>query len=373
MNIYGKIISYHEKILEENRKMIMLLEQEQKEIGGYGKRYEELKPFRAALGMLADGNLESDDLSPKITVMDNGHVLDHHVLGYLAPMEFKRVGFGNIYRNPLEQMMLLNEQLVGRGIRFIYVPLPCKLALYPEIAKAASLIPNDGLVIPQWRNLLYQLSLSGLEIVDCYNALQKAKGERCVFSRNHHISPYGAEIIAYEISKYLKQTIMFDESASGAVFTKGQQTVEDYVLQVSGDYSSPKLDRETFEINCISMEANNNKCIYIGNEIETEICIIGDCNLQSYQHKGCDITAKLSYDLKYPIYYGGRYLPFARVDSIEKMPKSLLEKKKVLIYVGFVSASFVRAYRNGDVWSRELIPEEVFDGERNIYTAGGSG
>lgn len=360
MNTYGKIISCHDSVRKESEKLIQKFEEEQC-IKSYEQRYSALQSLRTILNKFADGNLESDSLKPKITILDNGHVLDHHILGYLAPMEFKRIGFGNIYRTPTEQLGLLNSCLKERGIRFIYVSLPCKLAIYPEVTGMALDIPDDRIIIPQWRKQLYKLSLSGVEIIDCYDEFQKVRMQGDLYSKNHHISPYGAQVVARKISDYLRQTTLFSEDVPKCTFTSTETEIEDYVLRISGDYSSEKLGKQKFAAQCVSVSINGRSNIYAGDEVESEICIIGNCNLQSYRYKGCDITATLAYDLKYPVNYGGRYLPFAKIDSIDKMPKGLLEGKKILIYVGFLSGSFVRAYRKDDIWSRSLISDDVFE------------
>ncbi len=359
MNTCVKIISCYDHIRRENEKLLRIFKAEQC-LKNYEQRYAELKSFRTILNKFAYGNLESDSLKPKITILNNGHVLDHHILGYLAPMEFKRIGFGNIYRTPTEQLSVLNNWLKERGIRFVYVSLPCKIAIYPEIIGLGVDIPTDRIVIPQWRNQLYRLSSLGVEIVDCYDEFQRVRQKGDLYSKNHHISPYGAQVIAKRISDYLRETTILDGTVSEHAFKSTKREIEDYVLRVSGDYSSEKLGKEKFITQCVSMVTNGSDKIYTGEEIESEICIIGNCNLQSYRYTGCDITARLAYDLNYPVNYGGRYLPFAKVDTIDKMPKGLLAGKKILIYVGFLSGSFVRAYRQDDVWSRIMLSDNVF-------------
>lgn len=361
MVIYGEVVSYPDAVCNENKRVIQQLADEEQGMGGYDRKYEELYLFRKVLkDHYVEGDIEADTLTPQITVLENGHILDHHVLGYLAPMEFKRVGFGDVYRTPVEQIIMLDKQLRQMGIRFVYAPIPCKLAVYPEIAGIDDYVPEDGMVIPQWRKMLYQLSLTGVEIVDCYDPLRNLKEEKPLFSRNHHISPYGADVIGREIAEYIKKTTELNKSHKYFEFTGVMQEVEDEVLWISGDYSSRKMGMESFEAACTQVNRNGKDEIYTGEEVESEICIIGDCNLQSYRYKGCDITAVLSRRLGYPVQYGGRYLPFAKIDRIDRMPDNLLEKTRLLVYTGFVSGGFVRAYRKADVWSRNLIPDSVF-------------
>lgn len=355
------MVSYPDAVYNENKKVIQQLADEERSMRGYDRKYEELHLFRKVLKeSYAKGDIEADTLTPQITVLENGHILDHHVLGYLAPMEFKRLGFGDVHRTPVDQIVALDRQLRQMGIRFVYAPIPCKLAVYPEIAGIDAYVPEDGMVIPQWRKMLHQLSLAGVEIVDCYGPLRNSKGDKPLFSRNHHISPYGADVIGRQIAEYIKRTTELNIPHRSLVFTGIMQEVIDDVLWISGDYSSKKMGMESFEAACTQVNMNGKDEIYTGEEVGSEICIIGDCNLQSYRYKGCDITAVLSRRLGYPVQYGGRYLPFAKIDRIDRMPDNLLEKTRLLIYTGFVSGGFVRAYRKADVWSRNLIPDSVF-------------
>ena len=352
----NKIYSYLNEVYKKQQKTKRLFEIEQKSVNSYEKRYDDLQKFRDAMSMFAD--VRGNTLMPKISVLDNGHVLDHHVLGYLSPIEFMRIGFGNVKRTPIEQMLLLNKQLEEKGIRFIYVALPCKLAVYPEIVNdvIGELIPEDGLIIPQWRKMIQELNNEGVEVVDCYNAFISNKSPNCLFSKNHHISPFGAWITACEISRYINQTTAVPSTMLEDAYSCVKASVQDYVLKVSGDYSSEKLGKETFEVSCVLIRENKKKEIDISAK-ESEICMIGNCNLQSYLGLGCDITSYLSYLLKYPVIYGGRYLPFAKIDSIDKIPQGMLKGKKILIYVGFVSACFVRAYNDG---STNMIQDSAF-------------
>ena len=65
-------------------------------------------------------------LYSKITQLENGHILDHHVLGYFAPLNFKRVGFEFQFKTPAEQVAYISRQMEAHGIHFIYVPLQYK-------------------------------------------------------------------------------------------------------------------------------------------------------------------------------------------------------------------------------------------------------
>ena len=360
MDTYDHIISFDGSIDAASKERMTMINEQKRNMGSFEERQNALENFRNALKPYIQIEKDKLELNPKLSILDNGHVLDHHVLGYFAPLNFQRKGFGAMLRTPVEQIVLLRNQLKEKGIRFIYAPLPCKLAIYPELVVDASLIPEDGCVIPQWRKMILEVLEAGVEVADCYEDFVKYKAEECLFSKNHHISPQGAEVIAFTIANYIRKTTLLPELQNNIELISREEIKKDYVLMRSGDYTSEKIGEEQFKTSCIYLKNEFNTEIYNGMQIESEICCIGNCNLQSYLNMGCDINSKLSYALNYPVKYGGRYLPFAKYDSIDKMPEDLLKNIKILIYVGFPSGSFVRAYHDDDVWSTMLIPNNVF-------------
>lgn len=361
MIICAEVTTYLDKICNENEMLMQYFYSEQNITGGFEKRYEELYSFRSELAVYLDKNeygTPENYMEPKITILNSGHILDHHILGYFAPMDFKRIGFNNILRTPVEQLLLLNQQLKEQNIRFIYVALPCKLAVNPEIAVSEDVIPKDGIMIPQWRKMLLDLCKEGVEIVDCYPHFLEYRNSKQLFTKNHHISPIGADLISTLISDYLVKTTKIDFDSLGLISER--KIINSTVFYISGNENSPQMGSEEFEADCIFLKRDKSPKVYLGNEFKSEIAVVGNCNLQSYRNMGCDITANLAYKLNYPVNYVGRYLPFAKIDSIDKVPSKALNNKKILIYIGFPSAAYVRAYHPGDNWSTSLINDDAF-------------
>lgn len=357
------LLPIKEKIAEIRSSLLDLLEYENKTIN-FRKRWFELDDFRESLSKYVDGydGSNSERLTSKVSILCNGHILDHHVLGYFAPMEFKRWGFCQsgtmIKRNHVEQIKILSDFFTSYGVRFIYVPLPCKVAIDPAIAVADDVIPMDGLIIPQWRKVLLDMIYEGIEIVDCYTELRNKN--RLSFTRNHHISPVGAVVIANKVSEYIRLTTLGLKKEPCTDFAYKNEVLGSPVLLTSGNDNSIELGEEYFESTRVFLRKDGFERPYMGRNRDSEIVIIGDCNLQSYRGTGADITAQLSGRLKYPIGYLGRYLPFARYDSIDKLPAGILYGKSIVIYIGFISGSFVRANREDDVWSTNLPEERIF-------------
>ena len=351
----------HDRINREHIQLMTILDVEKKVID-YEKRWEDLRLFRNRMADYVEGyNTDiTSDLSSKVVVLENGHIIDHHALGYFAPMHFKRYGFVDKTSNltnkitPVNQITTLAEFLNRNNVRFIYVPLPCKGAVYPEIIVESDFIPDDGMIIPQWRNMLYELALNNIELVDCYNELCNVKK---TFTKNHHISPLGAQIVGKKIAGYIMKTTEFTASED---FKSKENILGSPTLMRSGDNNSVEMGMDYFDTESHYYRISDKYVPFSGRNIRSEIAIIGDCNLQAYRGTGSDLTAQISGNLRYPIKYLGRYLPFAKKDSIEKLPKGTLKGVKILLYVGFISACFVRACREDDSWSTHLPDENIF-------------
>lgn len=340
------------------------LESECLKYNGYHNWYNMLGFFRDEMKNYVFMD-RSSNISPKITKIGNGHIIDHHAIGYFAPLDFKRVGFHFEKKSPSEQIIALNTQLGQQGIRFIYVALPCKKAIYPEF-----IVPNIDLeinVIPQWRKMLLELVEHEVEVIDIYPEFHKGKHDTELYLKsNHHISPVGADVIAQKIYTYLSYTTEELPVSHEHEFLRTRIGI---LAGPNKLFDRPVVNPDDFCIaNTVQIRENHdndNIYIYTGMNnavLNSEILMIGDCNVQAFLRYGASILANTSYYLNYPIRYGGRFLPFdSGIDCIEKIPAHVLKDKKILIYAGFPSASFVRAPNEADRWSTSLIPHSCFE------------
>lgn len=332
------------------------LEEEAKVHGGYETWYENLEAFREQLKQYIDfeDTAAEKRIKAKITMVEK-HYIDHHATGYFAPLDFCRVGFEHKLRTPAEQIAYLSEQLKKRCIRFIYVPLPCKKSIYPELVVDKSVLPEDGFVIPQWRKMIYETLRLGVEVVDVYHSFVCNKSKE-LYSYYHQISPNGAALIGREIAEYLKKTTKFEKGST--IFEKEKITIPGEVL---GKFAQlPKAETHFYPAEVVKLIKKERKEIYMGENLDSDIMLIGDCNTQSFLMQGASIVAHSSCELQYPVVYGGRRLVYCSLDSINTFPKGSLAEKKILIYVGFASAPFVRARGDYDMWSVDSIYESAF-------------
>lgn len=279
-----------------------------------------------------------------------GHRIDHHIYGYIAPMKLLRRGYQGIIRTPAEQLAFLSKQFHEHGIRFIYVALPCKKAVYPEIILPLDFISRHSNIIPQWRYMLYDLLIHNVEVVDLYPYFVRYRENNKLFSYGHDISCIGSILIGNILGSYLLDTT---ENLTESDPLKHNFQTRDCTVKEDG------MEYQTEQI-CIGISGGVTP--YQGTEIKSEIGIFGNCNLQKYRGYGFDITSHLSNVLGYPVNYLGRLLPFASsgLNEIADVPDGTFAGKKIVIYLGFPSASFVRSSQVDGSWNTKEIPERCF-------------
>lgn len=298
----------------------------------------------------------------------DGHYLDHHLYGYISPLINYRIGLNKGVLNASEQLSLFANTFAERGIRFIYVALPCKVAVYPEILLPKSVYERLPNIIPQWRFMIRGLLERGVETLDLLPYLMDKKSElqstglvpfpkphndnrrpnSCgLYGFYHYISPIGSDVIAEYVASYLAATTQGIQSATNL-----------------------KLERCTFEESnslydtgrIMELNSPSPPKLFDSRNISSDIGIFGNCNLQRYLGTGMDLASKISYHLGYPLQYCGRILPFDRnwERELEKIPDGIFKNRKILIYVGFPSASFVRSVGPINKRAHTPLPQRFF-------------
>lgn len=315
----------------------------------YYKWYMELSEIRKYLLNI----IHRHNPTEKHPYVIDGHRIDHHIYGYLAPMEILRKSYQGKVRTPAEHLSYLSKRFEEHGIRFIYAALPCKKAVYPEIILPDELLQGPSNIIPQWRHMLYDLICHGVEVVDFYPYFRSYRENNRLFSFDHRISCTGAILIGNILGSYLLDTT---ENISGTGLSESKFHARKCTVKEDNN------KYQTEQVFYVTGSGKEGESPYMGTEVRSEIGIFGNCNLQKYHGDGFDITAHLSNVMGYPVNYLGRFLPFARSGNNElaDLPDGALAGKKIVIYLGFPSAAFVRSHIVNDSWNTKEIPESCF-------------
>lgn len=321
----------HQAITQKTKEAIELIHKEIEAFGSFELQYKELKDFREDLRKFYRWSFLDKIFHHKVTKIPNGDILDHHCIGYFAPFNFKRKSWGGGWRNPCEHIAYLSEALKKHNTRLIYVALPCKKVIYPQLVSSS--FKESATTAPQWRKMVLELLQNGVEVIDMFPVFMQNKEMNRLFAFGHHISYEGASLTAKTIADYIKQTS----------FLKMQTNPKFELTQKIKNVKSGKINR-LYRVNLISKES---KSYAPYNENSSNICIFGNCNLQAFHEEGSGIAANLAYELNKEIDYIGRKLIFAA--GVEKFDKEAFEeccKRDIAICISFPSGSFVRTSLN---------------------------
>lgn len=243
-------------------------------------------------------------------------------------------------------MITLSNKLNEKGTRLIYVALPCKGMIYPEVAVEKYLFRNGASTAPQWRKMVLEILESGVEVLDMFPVFQRYK-EYPLFSYEHNISPEGADLTARFIANYIRQTSKI-ESLSKPAFSASQKNMWYHPWQSGAQEKHVRLHTES----CIEKEGT----VYLPFGSSSNICIFGNCNLQAFQYRGSGIAANLAYQLQMDIDYLGRTLIFGNGREAyngESLKQCI--QRDIAICISFPSGSFVRTAQLNREFVKQFI------------------
>lgn len=269
----------------------------------------------------------------------HGRFVDHHILSYLTPENYVRIGWGGRLLHDFEQIDLLAKFFKKHGVRFIYVPVPNKGMIYPDMIDVGRYENYDTPNYPLQRRMVYSLLQRGIEVVDIFGRFENEKNchNAALLYKNcdHNLSSYGSYIVADEIGKYIKCTTSFLEKEKYHRYIYKNETHTGYACfaEESAYICFKHIEGAEYTMPCWCENS------------DSDIAIFGDCNLQSNELIGAGIAANLSYELQYPLYNAGRQLLFEQEgpENLDVATLSLLKEKKLVMYVAFASAGFVRS------------------------------
>ena len=145
---------------EQRTALLENLRKEEELNGGYQKWYSDLESFRRSLRPYYSYSIGRKIYRTKETTISSGDIIDHHIISYLAPLNYRRRGWGGKYRTPSEQIIMLGEFLNNKGTRLIYAPLPNKCMVYPELLSNKEDL-MAGYNAPQYRKILREIAGGG--------------------------------------------------------------------------------------------------------------------------------------------------------------------------------------------------------------------
>lgn len=350
----GNIRVRQHAIEAEIQRAVRVIEEEINCYGTFQEQYDALEGFRNELLQYVRWASRNRKLfRPKTSFIESGDVLDWHVTGYFAPLEFKRVSWGGKKRTPSEHVIALSNALKRKGSRLLYVALPCKGVIYPELAVDRRLVREGASTAPQWRKMVLEMLEGGVEVIDMFPVFQKHK-TKPLFSYEHNISPEGAELTACTIGDYIKRTSTLEDIQKN-IFTAHEDLMWYYPWQTNAPEKQVRLYKERY------IKKDGLRYLPFGND--SDICIFGNCNLQAYLYRGSGIAANLAYQLQRDIDYLGRKLIFGNGKEVyDKESFCASAERDIAICISFPSGSFVRTSQLNRGGIKRLIMGQGIEG-----------
>lgn len=281
------------------------------------------------------------------------HRENYHILGYYAPLIFKILGFNKEIRTPVEQIFFLAQKFKQKNIDFIYVPIPCKLSIYPELYMHKKDIPEDGIVVPQWQKMILDLLLMGVEVIDLLPYFLTIKNDNpMLYTESFFWSPtaahFAAKLLAQYLHTYKNKT---NEYKFYQKTIKQKYRYDWFTKDQSWLLNNTYLDDKLYEPY---------------NTPNANISVFGDCNIYEAMPISSNVTAQLAYMLQRPIQQIGRHTPFTpqcidTAHSIRSILPSSLLYTKCIIYLGFISDCYVKPSQiQTPMWNLLTLNDNVF-------------
>ena len=270
------------EIKREQRALLSALIEEEQRHGGYERWYNHCRVMRKEImSKYISYYTPWNTYRWKVVKNYHGHYIDHHILSYLAPLDFHGIGWGNYMLRPFEQIFNLDRYFKEHGVRFIYVPLPNKGVIYPEVLELPTRM-KSGVNSPQWRKYVRDVVEAGVEVVDVLpNFVRRKNDKNSVYNTvQHYLSSYGAMVVADEISNYLQIT-GWDFKEQLRLYKKEKEQKYRYTNCPLGPLTTvEKL------IICSQADPSGSEIPYVGEHISSSVGIFGDCNVEEHNESG---------------------------------------------------------------------------------------
>jgi hypothetical protein len=240
---------------------------------------------------------------------------------------------------PLAAIRSFRDELQGRGIGLLLVPVPNKESVYPEmLAKRAE---GAGVIVcDETRRLLDELKQYGIEYIDLFEVFRRAKREvsppvetRLYLARDTHWSPAGARLAAGAVA----QRVLDRGTAKRHDHTFVERPV---TVSRLGDLVEmlqvPQIERvvEPESLACLQVVGPGTATPYRDAQ-ESDVLILGDSFLRIYQKDepgAAGFIAHLARELGRPltsIVNDGGASTLVR-QELARRPNLLLNKKLVI-------------------------------------------
>jgi hypothetical protein len=315
------------------------LDAEVKKIGGgsWEAWSKQAAPFRAKVRAFG----EKQPVSIQGLIAGDSMLVFRRELEYLACEQPKQ--------NPIPVIAAFKDQLAAKGIDFLFIPIPTKIDVYPEVVTGDTALPG-GIAQPAFRKLLRDLADARVETLDFLDAFLRIKnasetGKRGLYQRQDtHWTTVALEAGAQLVAERIKKYSWYDSVYSN----KRDYKVRDSVFESLGDIQARLNDADKAKIAPEAVmghqitDAQGN--LYEDSD-SSQVLVLGDSYTGVFQTVGCrhaGVTAHLAKQLGGPVdlimgWGGGPEAP----GKLKKRGDAYLDGKRLVVWMMSVRDLFV--------------------------------
>lgn len=227
------------------------------------------------------------DAGPKTILGRDGWLFYRPGVRYLIEPWPPQAGCGVGQGDPVPAILDFRDQLDGRGIELLVVPVPGKASVYPEMLTERAPAPGQPLA-GHTRKIIAQLEEAGVAVVDLFEVFERAKrGEEAggkteyYLRQDTHWSPEGMRLAAQATARKLLELGRVER---GQV----QYDLKPVAVKRRGDIvrmmQAPRIERcfpaET--IDCTQVVHRQSGEVY-RDDPDSQILVLGDSFLRIYE------------------------------------------------------------------------------------------
>ncbi len=267
--------------------------------GSWDAWFHKLDPFHRQVSAL----LASQPASVEALRGRQGYLLFRRGMEYLLAGDLQKLP---PEKNPLTAIVSLRDSLASLGIDFLFVPIPTKADVYPEIISAAAAKLPGATPQPYLRKLLWDLAQHKVETLDLLSKFQTAArqgGDSLYQRQDTHWTAAGLELAAATVGERVMGYSWFGE----AYPTEVPYTDHDTVFSQLGDLYDrlpPQARTGLGPEKLRGRQVVDSTGHYYADAQNAPILVLGDSYTGVYEQTGCrhaGVTARLAKTIGGPV------------------------------------------------------------------------
>ncbi len=220
--------------------------------------------------------------------------LEHLAKGDLANADMKKANIEGT--DPLPVIAKYSEELKALGVELLLVPVPAKVAIYPE--KLSDKI--DPKTVPSMGAFFAKLKTAGVEVLDLesvFKAERVAHPEKQLYcATDSHWSPYAAQLAAKLVADKYKGRKEISENSLADLISLPEETIEFHgdLIEGAQKTSVPK-EKLPLQRAGEAVPPDGKTVRTLESDPNSAMLVIGDSHLQIFRKGGKMITSQAGF------------------------------------------------------------------------------